>query len=99
MADEKICPLSMSIDYRYSLVPCLHKRCAWWDEDAQMCAILTIAKGGSGNGEPYEEPVKSEQSDRDRIIQLLQEARTKHLTIEVADYLIENGVTFRGKLP
>lgn len=48
-------------------------------------------------GEPYEEPTPT-QADRERLIRLLQEARTKHLTHltkEVVDYLIENGVTFR----
>lgn len=35
--DKKLCPLSQGT------VMCGPK-CAWWDEDAQACAVLVIAK-------------------------------------------------------
>ena len=68
--------------------------------EGKLIVPCPICGGNSvwDNGEPYEEPTPTE-TDRDRLIQLLQEARTKHLTKEVVDYLIENGVTFREKLP
>lgn len=48
-------------------------------------------------GEPRKGTAQEEKFDRERLVQLLQEARTKHLTKEVVDYLIANGVTFDRK--
>lgn len=48
-------------------------------------------------GELRKEAAQDEKSDRERLMQLLQEARTKHLMKEVVDYLIANGVTFDRK--
>ena len=38
---KKDCPLNASVD---DVLPCCQERCAWWDEDAQACALLVIAK-------------------------------------------------------
>lgn len=35
--DKKLCPLSQGT------VMC-DPKCAWWDEDAQACAVLVMAK-------------------------------------------------------
>ncbi len=35
------CPLNASTD---EVLPCCQERCAWWDEDAQACALMVIAK-------------------------------------------------------
>ena len=35
------CPLNASTD---EVLPCCRERCAWWDEDAQACALLVMAK-------------------------------------------------------
>ena len=42
--EKKICPLSMSCSEDVPLCPCQEQQCAWWDEDAQTCALLVIAK-------------------------------------------------------
>ena len=38
---KKYCPLNASVD---EVLPCCQERCAWWDEDAQACALLVMAK-------------------------------------------------------
>ena len=38
---KKYCPLN-AIPYKG--LTCCQERCAWWDEDAQACALLVIAK-------------------------------------------------------
>ena len=38
---KKYCPLNPSAD---EVLTCCQERCAWWDEDAQACALLVIAK-------------------------------------------------------
>lgn len=38
---KKYCPLNASTG---EVLICCQKRCAWWDEDAQECALLVIAK-------------------------------------------------------
>ena len=38
---KKYCPLNASVD---DVLPCCQERCAWWDEDAQACALMVIAK-------------------------------------------------------
>ena len=42
--EKKICPLSMSRPKDMPLCSCQEQRCAWWDEYAQSCAILTLAR-------------------------------------------------------
>lgn len=45
MKEERtICPLSMSGPADMDLVNCVQEGCAWWDEDSQQCAVLTLAK-------------------------------------------------------
>lgn len=36
--DYKLCPLCTEFHI------CRKERCAWWDEDRNQCAVLTIAK-------------------------------------------------------
>ncbi len=38
---QKDCPLNTSTEQS---LPCKEGRCAWWDEDAQACAVLVLAK-------------------------------------------------------
>lgn len=38
---KKLCPLNASMD---EVLPCCQEKCAWWDEDAQACALLVIAR-------------------------------------------------------
>lgn len=42
--EKKICPLSMSGDYDCPLISCQEEKCGWWDEDAQACAAVVLAK-------------------------------------------------------
>ncbi len=73
---------------------------AYWVDQSVKCPQEGCAASVAwDDGEPYEEPAEGLQTDRERLMQLLQEARTKHLMKEVVDYLIANGVTFREKLP
>lgn len=82
------------------------KDCHWNDQDGH-CVNPKCGKSWYGcpvpdghycsYGEPRKGTVQEEKSDRERLTQLLQEARTKHLTREVVDYLIANGVTFDRK--
>lgn len=47
MMSDTICPLSISSPDdpdNLPLVPCRRGECAWWDEDAQKCAVLVIAR-------------------------------------------------------
>lgn len=79
------------------------KDCHWNDRDGR-CVNPKCGKSWYGcpvpdnhfcsYGEPRKEAAQDEKSDRERLMQLLQEARTKHLMKEVVDYLIANGVTF-----
>jgi len=39
--EEKICPI-LSIDNEH-LEPCMKRRCAWYNEETEMCAVLDIA--------------------------------------------------------
>lgn len=39
--NKKYCPLNPD---RIEVLPCCKGRCAWWDEDANRCVIMTIAK-------------------------------------------------------
>lgn len=41
MENKCFCPLNPSED---TALPCCQEKCAWWDEDAQACAVLVIAK-------------------------------------------------------
>ena len=36
------CPMLFNRDY--SIVDCIHKFCAWWNDDAKSCAILQLSK-------------------------------------------------------
>ena len=38
-------------------------------------------------------------SDREKLIELIQESFTRQLAAQVADYLIQNGVTFASRTP
>ena len=38
---KKYCPLNASAD---EVLRCCRERCALWDEDAQACALLVMAK-------------------------------------------------------
>lgn len=42
--ERKICPLSASCPEDTLLLHCQKDRCAWWDEDAQSCAVLVLVK-------------------------------------------------------
>ena len=42
---KKYCPLNASTDEVLNeVLTCCQERCAWWDEDAQACALLVMAK-------------------------------------------------------
>lgn len=46
MPNEKICPLptpSVVVGVAFDNSPCT-ENCAWWDEEKQCCAILSIAR-------------------------------------------------------
>lgn len=43
MSEYTYCPLSMSAPADIDLLPCTEK-CAWWDEEAQACAMLVLAR-------------------------------------------------------
>lgn len=48
--NKKSCPLNPSTDEWLS---CSQEKCAWWDEDAQECAVLSLSKSirkGNRNG-------------------------------------------------
>lgn len=42
--EQKFCPLSMSAPADIPILKYQEEACAWWDEDAQACAILTLAR-------------------------------------------------------
>ena len=42
MENEKYCPLASIRGGVGS--KCIGEQCAWWDEDAQACSVLVIAK-------------------------------------------------------
>lgn len=50
MENEKYCPLSMSAPADCDLVRCCEENCAWWNEDTQSCAVLTLAKAARKKG-------------------------------------------------
>jgi hypothetical protein len=39
--DKKYCPINPDVDQSIS---CVEGKCAWWDEDAQACAVLVLAR-------------------------------------------------------
>ena len=41
MGNKKYCPFNASAD---EVLHCCEEKCAWWDEDAQACSMLVIAK-------------------------------------------------------
>lgn len=41
MENKQYCPLNAATD---EVLHCYREKCAWWDEDAQACAVLVIAK-------------------------------------------------------
>nr|DAH92259.1 MAG TPA: hypothetical protein [Caudoviricetes sp.] len=41
MENKQYCPLNAATD---EVLHCCREKCAWWDEDAQACAVLVIAK-------------------------------------------------------
>lgn len=41
---NKICPLSVILPAECPFMNCKENECAWWDEDAQACALLSLAK-------------------------------------------------------
>ena len=45
MEKPPICPLTMRVEPTgFSLTSCQQEACAWWDEDAQCCAVSVLAK-------------------------------------------------------
>lgn len=44
MNDHEICPMSIPCPTDTPLMMCQHEKCAWWDEDAQKCAMLVLAQ-------------------------------------------------------
>lgn len=50
------------------------------------------------SGEPYEEPTQDLEADRERLIGLIHEWDTKYFggCNAAVEFLLENGVTFRG---
>lgn len=42
--ERKLCPLSMSAPGDVPILKCQEEVCACWDEDAQACAILALAR-------------------------------------------------------
>lgn len=41
MDEEKKCPINPDTQNE---IDCIEGRCAWWDEDAQACAVLVLAR-------------------------------------------------------
>ena len=42
--ENKICPLSIMSPAECPFMHCKKTECAWWDEDAQECSLLSLAK-------------------------------------------------------
>ena len=42
--ENKICPLSIMSPAECPFMNCKKNECAWWDEDSQACALLTLAR-------------------------------------------------------
>lgn len=41
MENKLNCPMNADIE---NILPCCEEKCAWWDEDAQACALLVLAR-------------------------------------------------------
>lgn len=41
MENKVYCPLNPDTEQP---LPCCKEKCAWWDEDAQACAVMVLAK-------------------------------------------------------
>lgn len=43
MENKKICPLFLAVDQSSYGIQCKKDNCAWYDKDADKCAVLGIA--------------------------------------------------------